>query len=232
MTTNTNPTASLASIDIESIVRKVMQELGQGSNIETSNTETSKTVENEFAFTQRVITLEDLKAIPSSTKTIRVPAGAVLTPSVRDELKILGIRVSKTESPKSKPSTEVRAKLPFRRINLQHDETVDAALFDAVEKQVSSRGIRLCDQAGVTAILSDRPATLVYQSIAANTSAVAINRVDDITRFKNQLRPTVFVLDVHHLHTVAFVDAIMQIARRAEKTITPRPRITVAVGQS
>lgn len=232
MTTNTNTTASLACIDIESIVRKVMQELGQGSEIETSKAKIPKTSEGEFAFTQRVITLEDLKSIPSSTKTIRVPSGAVLTPSVRDELRTLGIRVTKTESSNTRPSAEVRTKLPFRRVNLQHDETVDAALFDAVEKQVSSRGIRLCDQAGVTAILSDRPATLVYQSIAANTSAVAINRVDDIARFKNQLRPTVFVLDIHHLHTVALVDAVMQIAHRVEKIITPRPRITVAGGQS
>lgn len=224
MTQPSNINATLANIDIESIVRKVMRELELGS--------TSDSAEGVFEFTQRVITLEDLKAIPTSTKTIRVGARALLTPAVRDELKILGISTSKTESLANKPSAEVRAKLPFRRVNLQHDETVDAALVDAVEKQIISRGIRLCDQAGVTAILSNRPATLVYQSIAANTSAVAINRIDDIVRFKNELRPTVFVLDVHHLHTVALVDAVVSIARRVEKSIVKKPKITVAGGQS
>lgn len=223
MTQPSNINATLANIDIESIVRKVMRELEAGSP--------SDSADGVFEFTKRVITLEDLKSIPTSAKTIRVVPRAVLTPAVVDELKLRGINVSKAESQATKPSAEVRAKLPFRRVNLQHDESIDADLFDAVEKQVSSRGIRVCDQAGVTAILSKRPATVVYQSIASNTSAVAVNRVDDVVRFKNELRPTVFVLDVHHLHTIALVDAVVSIARRVEKTIMAKPKITVAGGQ-
>jgi hypothetical protein len=224
MTDNSNLNASLAKVDIASIVRRVLRELETSVGPQASD--------NVFEFDQQVITLDDLKAIPASAKSIRVGLRAVITPSVRDELKSRGISVAKSaKATGSKPSAEVRRQLPFRRVNLQHDETVELTLFDALQKQVAARGIRLCDQAGVTAILSDRPATVVYQSIAANTSAVAINRIDDIARFNRDLRPTVLVLDVHHLPLVSLVNAVVQIARRVEKPIAGIPKITVAGGQ-
>lgn len=223
-----HPAEIPSNIDIASIVSRVLREL------EAMNTKSE--VDDGITIDQRLITLEDLKNVPASAKRIVVPTAAVVTPSAKDELKRRGITMlrSKANPPiaaSTKPSKAVRDRSPFRRVHLLHDETIDSGVFAAVSKQVTARGIRLCDQATVTVTLSTRPATVVYRSIAAHTSAVSINRIDDILRFKHELRPTVYILDALHLPLIAMVNAVVQIARRHETSTQVRPTITVAGGQ-
>lgn len=231
MTNHSNPTALPASVDIESIVRRVLRQL---ESLKPSSQLTNPA--GEFTFPQRVITLQDLKSVPASIKTIQVLSNAVLTPSVRDELRARRIEIVTTGERAASDATESKSSQPqgdhspFRRVHLRHDSTIESTLFESVKKQLIVRRIRLCDQAGVTAILSSRPATAVYKSFSETTSAVLINRVDDVERFKAELRPTVYVLDVQHLHLVAITNAIIHIARRGETPITGVPRVTVSGG--
>lgn len=240
MSFSSPPAAASSQIDIESIVRRVLRELQVAQR--QSIHEESATSQNAHAYSldQRVITLEDLKAVPPGVKQIRVPGDAVVTPSVKDELRRGSVELLRGDAQNPHPdqpnsatdrTTRQASRSPYRRVHLLHDETVDAGLYAAVGKQVVSRGVRLCDQAGVTAMLSAHPATSVYRSIAANTSAVLINRLDDVVRFKNELRPSVYVLDAHHLHLIAMVNAVVQIARRSEQASFVGPTVTVAGGQ-
>ncbi|TWT92152.1 hypothetical protein [Neorhodopirellula pilleata] len=240
MNSSLQPTAERSEIDIESIVRRVMHEFqkGPGQSIVGDAANPSKT--NDFSLDQRLITLEDIKAIPAGVEKIQVPAATVVTPSVRDELRHRGITLLRGDSSTHRPDSERSAvrrtshtpsRSPYRRVRLMNDETIDAGIFAAFEKQVAVRGIRVCDQAGVTVMTSARPAVAVYRSIAASTSAVLINRLDDVDRFKLELRPTVYVLDSQHLNLTAMVNAVVQIARRSEQPISTRPAVTVAGGQ-
>jgi len=227
-------------IDVESIVRRVVREL-QASHQPILGEEPARLERSDlFRFDQHVISLEDLKTIPVGAKRIQVPTSAVVTPSVQDELRHRGVELLRGDEGDrdsdqagrngGQPSAD-RGRSPFRRVHLIHDETMDTGLHAAVEKQVAARGIRLCDQAGVTVTISAQPAIAVYRSIAANTSAVLINRLDDVDRFKRELRPTVYVLDSYRLNLIAMVNAVVQIARRSEQPVWVRPTVTVAGGQ-
>lgn len=172
-----------------------------------------------FVFDHRVITLSDIDGVPAAMKTIELPAGGIVTPAVRDVLRSRGITVTRT---RSKPvvsqvgnsGAKTKNNSPFRPIHLQHDESIDAALLESVKKQLSIRGIKLCNRASRGVMLSSRPATAVHRCISDDVSAVSINRIDDVIRFKKELKPSVYVLDVQHLNLIALVNAIVQIARQ------------------
>ena len=245
MTLNPSTTATFANIDIESIVRLVLHRiqdhpnLDRGHSSETSITDTPLITDTPI-IDQNVLTLEDLKNISVTKTQILVSSRCVVTPAVKDELRNRGIEVVRVPSP-STSSTDVNSpaksnataqrKSPFRRIRLTHDASVEKNLYGSVEKQLVTRGIRLCDESSIGVVLSSRPAVAVYESIAANTSAVLISRIEDISRFRAELRPSVFVLDVQHLSLLALVNSAITIAQRGERHWTGVPKITVAGGQ-
>ncbi|WP_404310473.1 hypothetical protein [Neorhodopirellula lusitana] len=226
------PTAvTLADIDLESIVRSVLQRLQGTPVVSTSNSP------NCHSLNQRMITLEDLEGLPASTTQLQLPEKCVVTPAVKDELKqrkisfVRGAIQSTGYTPAIPSNAQPKPKSPFRRVRLIHDDSVDTGLHAAVKRQLISRNVRICDEAGVTAMLSNRPSIAVYESISASTSAVLISRVDDVQRFKNELRPTVFVLDIQHLPLIALINSIVAIVKRSDATWTGVPKITVAGGQ-
>jgi hypothetical protein len=131
-----------------------------------------------------------------------------VTPAARDELRQLGIAVVRgaASGGNNKPQNDRR----FAAVHLRHDETVDAELFASIKRQVTVRGVRLCDQAGVTALLSARPASAVHRYVTDGHVAASVNRIDDVVRFKNELNPAIYVLDVHHLSLMSLVHVIVQ----------------------
>lgn len=227
-----------SSVDIESIVRQVVHAL---KKLEVVSAQPVVARANTFVFDQRVITLDDISGVPVAMTTIEIPAGGIVTPAVRDEVKTRGITVVHAASRASggvpgKAGSSAGIHTPFRPIHLRHDETIDSGLLESIQKQVTTRGVKLCDQASTAAMLSNRPAAAVYRCITEGVSAVLINRMDDVTRFKNELKPTVYVLDVHHLNLMSLVNAVVQIARRGNQAgVSPAgslaPVVTVAGGQ-
>jgi len=226
------PTAapnSAASIDIESIVRRVLMQLRETNRVEVA---TQVTASETPLFDQRVFSLEDVRGIDAGTQAITLASRTVITPAARDELRQRGIAFEKVSS--GPASTHVR-KTPApgtRAIDLQRDGDVSDSLFAAVKNQVITRGVRLCNQASTVVVLSDRPATTAHLRTRPDACVVSINRVDDVPRFLVELSPNVFVLDVLHLHVVSLTNAIASIAKPTSSPFGTRPKITGAGGLS
>ncbi|MBB3207727.1 hypothetical protein FHS27_003554 [Rhodopirellula rubra] len=220
-----------AAIDIESIVRRVLSELKVMGNQDAAAKPTGPLV-----ITKRVIALTDVEAIATTVKQIELPSRAVVTPAARDELRHRGITITKTNTNTDQTATATPTTTPAvqpgtRAIDLQTDGDVSATMLSSVKKQLTLRGIRLCNRASVTVILSSRPATTAHHSCGGDRCVVSINRLDDVRRFLAELSPNVFVLDVMHLHLVAITGAITTIAKPSIATQS-RPQITVAGGLS
>lgn len=216
------PAERQASVDIASIVQRVLDEL---KRMETKKTEpeTKKGSDPFYEFRHRVVTLSDLETAPAATKTIQIPAGGVLTPSVRDELRTRGIAVIRSsEKPATKDSNRVGSSA-VRYVSLRHDQTVSEArnsgnVFESVQKQLTSRGVSHCDQARNSVVMTFRPATAMQQSIGRGVVTAMISRVSDVARFQNEIQPTCYVLDLHHLNLMSTVNAIVQIAHSKSGT--------------
>ncbi|EMI55412.1 hypothetical protein [Rhodopirellula sallentina] len=228
------------AIDIESIVRRVMQELNAIAKPAVSSAAVppqSKPSNSGPAGSQvldcRLVTLSEINAISSSVKQITLPAGAVVTPAARDELRHRGISLTTCESNESaQSSVRSTSNAPgTRAVRLQSDGDVNDVLIASLKKQLSIRGVRLCNEAGVSVTLSSRPATTAHHACGTDRCVVSINRLDDVSRFLRELSPNVFVLDVLHLHLIALADAITTIAKPAAST-QPRPKVTVSGGLS
>lgn len=218
-----------AAIDIESIVRRVLSELKVMGNQDAAAKPTGTLV-----IAKRVIALTDVEEIATTVKQIELPSRAVVTPAARDELRHRGITITKTNTDQTAiatPTTTPAVEPGTRAIDLQTDGDVSATMLSSVKKQLTLRGIRLCNRASVTVILSSRPATTAHHSCGGDRCVVSINRLDDVRRFLAELSPNVFVLDVVHLHLVAITGAITTIAKPSTATQS-RPQVTVAGGLS
>jgi hypothetical protein len=213
------PAEIAPGIDIASIVRRVVHELKRMEAVEVVSQQPDAARATTFVFDHRVITLSDIDGVPAAMKTIELPAGGIVTPAVRDVLRGRGITVvhatsKPVASQVGNADGKTKRSSPFRPIHLQHDESIDTNLLGSVENQLSIRGIKLCNQASRGVMLSSHPAATVYRCISDHVSAVSINRIDDVLRFKKELNPSVYVIDVQHLNLISIVNAIVQIARK------------------
>ena len=204
-----------ASVDIASIVQRVLNELKRMES--KTEPETEKVSDTFYEFHHRVVTLSDLESVPAATKTIQMPAGGVLTPSVRDELRNRGMAVIRSSEKPATSDSKRAGPSAVHYVSLRHDQTASDArnsgnVFESVQKQLSSRGISHCDQARNSVVLTFRPATATQQSISRGVTTAMISRVNDVGRFQSEIQPTCFVLDLHHLNLMSTVNAIVQIA--------------------
>ncbi|MCM2369536.1 hypothetical protein [Aporhodopirellula aestuarii] len=220
---------AVADIDLESIVRRVLRELGAMENKPAPAPAVGSVV-----IDQSVVAVADVEAIPAAVKHVELRPRAVVTPAARDELRHRGISITTQHSERSAAAGS-ESKPPVqpgtRAIDLQADGDVSESLLASVKKQITLRGVRLCNRASVSVILSSRPATTAHHACGTDRCVVSINRVDDVRRFLAELSPNVFVLDVKHLHVVAITGAISAIAKPSIQT-KAGPKVTVAGGLS
>jgi hypothetical protein len=89
----------LAQTDIELIVREVMAQLSQASTPAAAASPlaapppTPVAQSNDLVIDARVVTMESIAGRLNGTKQVMVPPGALVTPSVRDELRRRGIEL-------------------------------------------------------------------------------------------------------------------------------------------
>lgn len=183
-------------------------------------------------FDRGVCSLDDVKAIGGSVKQLQLSSRTVITPAARDELRHRGIVVVKSVSAAAMASKSAKPQAGTRAIKLQRDGNVADHLFEALQKQLRVRGIRLCSESSVEVILSSRPATTAHQRTGKDRCVVAINRIDDVRRFMAELSPNTFVLDIAHMHLVALANAIAVIAKPASSSISATPNVTGAGAMS
>ena len=220
------------SIDIEAIVRRVLMQLRPETASGDASAQSEPAVPTSLSFDAGVCSLEDINTIDASIKHLQLSSRTVVTPAARDELRRRGIVTEKSAATSHSGRHRSKPQPGTRAINLQCDGEVAEHLFAAVKKQVRTRGVRLCDRASVEVILSSRPATTAHQRTGPDRCVVAINRVDDVSRFIAELSPNTFVLDIAHLHLVAIATTIASIAKPTSQAFTSIPRITVAGGLS
>lgn len=184
-------------------------------------------VETSLSFDGGVCSLNDVKAIGGSIKILQLSSRTVITPAARDELRQRGVVVTKSAVKAKSGSKNAKPQAGTRAIKLQRDGNVADHLFEALQKQLRSRGIRLCSEASVEVILSSRPATTAHQRTGKDRCVVAINRIDDVRRFMVELSPNTFVLDVAYMHLIALANAIAIISKPTSSSISA-PTVTVA----
>ena len=134
-----------------------------------------------FVFDHRVITLSDIEGVPAAMKTIELPVGGIVTPAVRDVLRSRSIAVVRgvskaVNNQAHSAAAKSNARSPFRPVNLRHDRSIDMGLWESLKNQLSIRGIKLCDRASRSVLLTNQPASAVFRCISSNISAVSINR--------------------------------------------------------
>ena len=83
---------------VDSIVRRVLERLGKQEAGEPEVSSAGETVRLE----KRVVTLEAVRDRLSACKVLVVPAGAIVTPAVKDELNARGICLQTASSPRSR----------------------------------------------------------------------------------------------------------------------------------
>jgi hypothetical protein len=219
------------SLDVEAIVRRVLEQLvSEPMQVPVSSAPSEST--STFGLSTRVISLEELKTVPSTVNTLHVGVQSVVTPAARDELRRRGINLSRGEIVSTIDAPKKNSDAGSRAIHLQRDGDVSDGQYAAVIKQVTGRGVRMCSKASLSVVLSSRPATTAHHSAGPGRCVVSINRVDDVSRFMAELSPNIFVLDVKHLHLVAIAQAIAAIAKPDSVGSPVRPLVTVAGGLS
>lgn len=216
------------SIDIEAIVRRVLMQLRQESLSGERKPEYEPPAITPLRFDGGVCSLDDVKAIDASVKHLQLSRRTVITPAARDELRHRGVMVTQSATTTADVSKVAELQAGTRAIKLLRDGNVADHLFEALQKQLRGRGVRLCRESSVEVILSSRPATTAHQRTGKDRCVVAINRIDDVQRFMAELSPNTFVLDVAHLHLVALARAIAVISKPTSPSISTTPIVTVA----
>ncbi|MEM6978898.1 MAG: hypothetical protein AAF539_04460 [Planctomycetota bacterium] len=211
--------------NIEAIVRNVLSQLKQSEIDELHDVESSGSDAVTLSLSG-VISLETLKQIDPSTRTVLLTAGALITPAAADELRDRGIHVerscgqSNTASPMHSeafdPSQPI-LKHPDRAIAVTSDQACEDQR-SAVTAQLGRKNIALHPSGSTEIHISDQPAAALARRFAAGKSAVVISRLSDITRFAAEISPQTFVLDHQHLNLMQLIYAATTISRLGQPT--------------
>ena len=186
---------------------------------------------NPPSIPERVVTAELVLKLAGTPSEACVGPKAVITPAARDEARRRGITLRRSAilepSGGARPATSgsaatVPPHITTTRI-ITAPQTCQAASSgsivdptqperaEAVAAQLAGRGITQLD---VVIVLSDYPAAETHHQCTAHRQrAVMVNSIADLSRFAEELDPTVWVLDMVRLNFVAAVNAIAQIAK-------------------
>ena len=144
-----------------------------------------------------------------------VNKSAVITPAAHDEASRRGITIERSLSaPTNKQQSrsgngEYIANIADTTAKIIDRTNPDRAI--AVGQQLNRRGIEL---GLATVILSETPASDLYEQIAGGNRAAMVTQVGDVQRFGNELNPSVWVLDMKRLNIPAAVNTVAMIAKQ------------------
>ena len=185
--------ASFDPVRIAAIVRKVIARLAEPNRVTSDAPEIS------------VKTVISVKTIEQHTgKHLLVSNSAVITPAARDEARLRGIRIERTNESRVKP-TEPTTEIISDINNPQRAETI--------RQQLDRRGIDLNE---INVVLTDSPALEVLRQISGGQRAAMVTEISDVDRFHSELSPTVWVLDMKRLNIPAAVNAAAKISQLAK----------------
>ena len=193
-------------VRIAAIVRKVIARLTEPNQVTADTPEIG------------VRTVISVKTIEQQTgKHLLVSDSAVITPAARDEARLQGIRIERTNETTVKPDQPTTENISDID-NPQRAETI--------RHQLDRRGIDLNE---INVVLTDSPALEVHRQISGGQSAAMVTEISDVERFHSELSPSVWVLDMKRLNIPAAVNAaakISQLAKIPQRAKISQPRGT------
>ncbi len=163
----------------------------------------------------RVITVDTIDRVRSTSKQLLVPRGAVVTPAARDQASSRGITirfaVEAVPPQRSQAVTDDAVTAP-PLANITDPREPERAI--TIGQQLIRRGITRLD---TTVVLSDTPASDVHRYCQVDRErAVMIASLIDVDRFWDEFKPTVWVLDMARANFVAAVNIVARIARTTD----------------
>ena len=159
----------------------------------------------QHAVLDRIVTVQSIESIESGAEVV-IPTNAIVTAAAQDFARDRGIRLHRDSIriPSGNPesmSDEIESRVT------DTDDPNRAAL---VVSQLRRRDVtRLIGRI----VLSEMPASAVIQEIKQGESAVMINRLDQIERFKRECDPSTWVLDLKQLNLSAAINVIARISK-------------------
>ncbi|QDT13162.1 hypothetical protein [Planctomycetes bacterium K23_9] len=199
LATNTIDPARIAAI-----VREVIARIKQ-SNL-SANLQTD-TATNPLP--DKIITVATIESLSGSPCDVTIDSKAVVTPAARDEAKLRGITIRRSDAQPStqnfntEPSTQ-----PTEIVDVSQPERAVSMLAQLARRGISSIGCKI--------VLSETPAADVFRFCHnENQRAVMLTSISDIPRFAGELQPTVWVLDMKRMNLMTAVNAAVQIAQKS-----------------
>ncbi len=145
-----------------------------------------------------------VKTIEQQTgKRLVVAKSAVITPAARDEARLRGITIERTnETSVSNSQTSIQ----------NVSDIDDPSRAETIRRQLDRRGI---DLSVANVVLSDSPALEVHRQISGGQSAAMVTEISDVERFQSELSPSIWVLDMKRLNIPSAVNAVAKISQLA-----------------
>jgi hypothetical protein len=172
----------------------------------------------------RVVTIASLQSLNADTRSIRVPANAVITPSARDMLQSRRMEIIRQSLPQESSTTKSKRPASMGQVAkgpLWIFDTRSNSQAASLQKQLAAR--RDCRIAAtmdaalaalqgdrsddvVVLVLTDRPATVACQANRNHWVRAAIVRgIVELADLREQLQPNAWIFDIRHcsLATIA-----------------------------
>lgn len=159
-----------------------------------------------FTVNEKVITASTIEGLPESQKRFNIGVGAVITPAARDEARRRNISFDRftttTQPTKTQLATDVTHGI---------SDTTSPERAASVIEQLRRRGIRLPVAA---IVLSETPGRDVFEQCTKHGQrSVMITSLSDVDRFRAEMSPTSWVLDMTRLNLVAATNVAARISQ-------------------
>lgn len=206
--------------------------LGTGTPQGTGTTLPAATRTNQTAasISDKIVTANLVEQLAGKPSQVFVGSKAIITPAAKDVAKQRGITITRSvELPKSQIPAQVSANTtssastnttasPVTTSRGKTSSTTTQNITDtqdpgraiAVAQQLSRRGIQ---SGSAQIVLSDTPAADVFRLCSGGQRAAMVGSTNDVSRFANELQPTVWVIDMKQMNLIAAVNAAAQIAK-------------------
>lgn len=197
---------------VAAITREVLARLTATSTIQPADAEPHAEQIND-----RIVTAETIINLPGQPRRVSIRRDALVTPAAKDEASRRGISFDR--NPTSTCAANPRAD---RGSNHARDRAAIGGALEIIDIDQPERGDTIARQLAMRGVnhlesqvvLSKRPAWEVHRQCSQrNQRAVMIGTISDVSRFAEQLQPTVWVLDTERLGLVEAVNVIAQIAK-------------------
>lgn len=208
------------------VVREVLARLRRASASEAAG--------GGHVLHDRVITAATVSGLPDPVDQLHVPAGAVITPAARDELRSRGGTLVRSGS-ETNETIDVRRGLA--EISLPPTASWQAAAASSAARDAGAAGgvtdsqdpgraenvtaqlvRRGFSAVGARVVLTDTPAIDLHRWNAAGHRAAMVRDLRDVGRFAAELDPTVWILDMAEMNLIAAVNATCHILRLERDT--------------